>query len=71
MGYDVSLVVGETEADELKMSGPLSSFLVKVREERLLGLAMDPLKDLGDRRKSKDQDLRACEAGIDEPLAKS
>lgn len=71
VGYDISLVVGETAADESKMSGPSNSFLANVREDRLLGVALDALKDLGDKRKSKTQDFRACEIGVDEPLAKS
>ena len=71
MGYDISLVVGETTADESKMSGPFNSFLVNVREDRLLDAAPDALKDLGDKRKFKDQDFWACELGVDEPLAKS
>lgn len=71
MGYNTSLVVGETVAHESKTSGPFTLFLRKVREDSLLGVALDALKDLGDRRKSKDQDFRACEAGVDEPLAKS
>lgn len=71
MGYDISLVVGETVADESKMSGPFTSFLRNVREDRVPGVALDALKDLGERKKSRDQDFRACEAGVDEPLAKS
>ena len=71
MGYDISLVVGETVADESKMSGPFNSFLVNVREDKQSGEALDGLKDLGVKRKSKDQDFCACDAGVDEPLAKS
>lgn len=71
MGCDISLVVGETLANGSKMSGPLNSFLRNVREDRLLGVALDALNDLGDRRKFKDQDFRPCETGVDEPLARS
>ena len=63
--------MGETVADELKMSGPFNSFLMNVREDRLVDVALDALNDLGDKRKSKDQDFRACETVVDEPLAKS
>ena len=71
MGYDISLVVWETVPDESKMSRPFNSFLMNVREDRLLDVAVDALNDLGDRKKSKDQDFRACEAEVDEPLPKS
>ena len=46
-------------ADESKMSGPSNSFLMNVREDKQLDVALCALKDLGVRRKSNDQDFRA------------
>ena len=71
VGYDNSLAVGETVADESKVSELLISFLVNVREEIWLGVVLDALNDLGDKRESKDQDFRAWEARVDEPFARS
>ena len=54
-------------ADESKTFGPWNSFLMNVRDDKWLGVAVDALNDLGDSRKSKDQDFRAFEAGVAEP----
>ena len=59
VGYEISLVVGQTVADESKTAGPSNIFLMNVREDKWLDTALSALKDLGVRRKSKDQDFRA------------
>ena len=46
-------------ADESKMSGPSNLFLMNVREDKSLDIASDALKDLGVKRKFKDQDFCA------------
>ena len=61
MGNDTTLAVEETVADESKGCASLNSFLWNVREDRFVDVALDALKDVGDRRKSKDQYFRACQ----------
>lgn len=61
--------VNATFAEGSNWSSPWTLVLANVMEDRVVGFAVEELKEIGDRWKSSDEVFDACKAGTDECLS--